>query len=124
MHLKTFATVVLLTTLVSGCATAVPPKLIGKGRVLEVVALNEATLQRHRVNVAVAFVIPIPSSTPVATPWRLYTVRLLDGTEVKKVAEGQLLIGTCVTLREQAAPAHVVTKADHEIATISPSEGC
>lgn len=124
MHLKTLATVVLLATLVSGCATAVPPKLIGKGRVLEVVALNEATLQRHRVNVAVAFVIPIPSSTPVATPWRLYTVRLLDGTEVKKVAEGQLLIGTCVTLREQAASTRLVATADHEIATISPSEGC
>lgn len=115
--LKTLTVAFLLASLITGCAT---PRLVGKGRILEVAALEEATPQQRRNDMALG-PIPLPYFTPVATPWRLYTVRLLDGRDVKARAEGQLLIGTCVTLHEVAEPQ---LNTEDFVVGLTPSNGC
>jgi hypothetical protein len=115
---------ILLACVSAGCAAPPPPREIGKGRILEVVPLAEPTFQGRRVDIAVAVFIPIPSISPVATPWRIYTVRLLDGFEVRMAAEGQLLIGSCVVLHDLEGPPRVKVEAGYMVGRISPSQGC
>lgn len=114
---KTLTVAVFLASVITGCAT---PRLVGKGRIVEVAAIEEATLQQRRSDMALA-PIPLPYFTPVATPWRLYTVRLLDGRDVKARAEGQLLIGTCVTLHEVAEPP---LNTEDFVVRLTPSDSC